>query len=156
MCHCLLWVVAVFAIVFAGALAPVARAAESVNPYNTNPHSTPLIQPGACYEGDGEIWTPTPQNARKSDVVKWHWKLTVKKVDGEKFTGNIEWVHNGTTHEKVEGTFINGNTLALKFSGADKGGSAAGTIDNQGNVKFNYALPSADRIGEFTGGRAAK
>ncbi len=142
--------VPLFAIFLAGTFSRDVPAVD-VNPYNTSPHSTNLIHAGASFEGEGEIWTPTPQNARKSDVVNWHWKLTIKKVDGEKFTGNIEWIHNGSTHEKVDGSFVNGVTLAMTFSGADKGGSATGTIDNQGNVKFNYALPRHDRIGEFTG-----
>lgn len=144
-----LWIVALtFGFHFAGAFAGSARN----NEYNNTTRNNALVQPGASYEGEGEIWTPT-QNKEKSDVVKWHWKLTIKKVEGEKFTGQFEWVHNGTTNEKVEGTFVNGLTLTINFSKQDKGATAKGTIDNAGGVKFGYVLPSSDRIGEFSGTR---
>ena len=151
-------VVWIFAL-FAGCM--LCEAADPAYDANFGLKSNSLIQPGVAFEGEGEVWTPTPQNKEKSKIVKWHWKLTIESVHGEKFTGVFEWIKNEKFLDKVEGTISKNVNIEFEFGKKikgkghpDFGGIATASVNNAGLMTLNYARPNKDRVGEFSGMRS--
>jgi hypothetical protein len=119
-----------------------------------------LVHPGVSFEGDGECWTPG-QNQERTRVGKYHFKLMIDTLEGEKFVGKWHWERGSdNTVDRIEGTFTNGNKLKFAFtkrlSGtntADQGSAAVGTISLQGEVRISFDKPNSGRLGEFIGAR---
>jgi len=148
-------------------LVSVACAADPFS--STNPPIPPvpqadnaLVQKGVLFEGDGQVWTPG-QNQERTRPIKWHWKLRINKVDGEKIAGKWTWMNgSGVTVDHIEGTFTNGNKLTFAFTrnlngggnAADQGGEAVGTVSLQGEARFTFSRPNGNRLGEFVGTRS--